>query len=243
MKAILTILFLILLGPLGVLISGKVALNGSWRTANRHSANLAPPPISHPEAIVQIYAARAFHWRGLFGVHMWIAVKAKDAKQYIVYQVVGWNKYHHRPVLVVKHDIPDRFWFNQKPWVVFELRGTKARTAIPKINLAAKDYPYKNTYHVWPGPNSNTFVAYIARQVPELHFTMPALAIGKDFLPNHRFFAKSPDGHGYQFSFYGLLGLLISKKAGLEINLLGLVIGINPMEMAFAWPGIGWVCL
>lgn len=240
-KFILTLLLLMLLGPLGVLVSGKVSLNGSWRTANRDSTHIAPKPATNPEAVIQIYAARAFNWRGMFAVHTWIAVKPKNAKQYTVYQVVGWNKYRKKPVLVIMKDMPDRRWFNQKPWVIFQLKGKQAEIVIPKIDKVARSYPYTHTYYVWPGPNSNTFVAYVARRVPELHFIMPALAIGKDFLPNNQFFAKTPDSGGYQFSIYGVLGVLVSKKAGLEINLLGLVIGINPMKVGFAWPGVGWV--
>ena len=44
------------------------------------------------------------------------------------------------------------------------------------------EYPYANTYSLWPGPNSNTFTAWIARAVPELETDLPATAIGKDYI-------------------------------------------------------------
>jgi hypothetical protein len=46
--------------------------------------------------------------------------------------------------------------------------------------------PYPNTYRPWPGPNSNTFLAHIARQVPELVIQLPSNAVGKDHLPWRR---------------------------------------------------------
>lgn len=48
-----------------------------WRTASRDSAGIAPLPAETPEAVVQVYAARTFNWRGTFAVHTWVAVKEK----------------------------------------------------------------------------------------------------------------------------------------------------------------------
>ncbi|MDQ3230207.1 MAG: hypothetical protein M3Q07_00160, partial [Pseudobdellovibrionaceae bacterium] len=40
-----------------------------WRTADRTSMGVAALPENEPDALVQIYAARAFKWRGYFAVH------------------------------------------------------------------------------------------------------------------------------------------------------------------------------
>ena len=48
---------------------------GDWRTASHRSAGLAPDPASHRDAVVQVYAARTFGWRGAFAVHTWLAAK------------------------------------------------------------------------------------------------------------------------------------------------------------------------
>src|ERR1700738_5175796 len=50
----------------------------------------------------------------------------------------------------------------------------------------------------WPGPNSNTFLAHIARQVPDLAIQLPSNAVGKDFLPGGRVVALAPSGSGFQ---------------------------------------------
>ena len=44
---------------------------------------------------------------------------------------------------------------------------------------------------------------------------------------------------GFQLSFAGLLGLTLARAEGLELNLLGLVIGLDPSGPALKLPGIG----
>lgn len=232
-------LLLTLIGPLTLALSGRFSFTADYRTANRESAQIAPDPATHPEAIVQIYAARAFNWRGIFATHTWIATKPKDANEFTVYQVIGWRLFRGLPPVVIMKDIPDRLWFNQKPTVIFDLRGDAAEKIIPHIEQGAKEYPFKNKYVTWPGPNSNTFIAYLAREVPELHFPLPSNALGKDFLPLSQWIAKAPSGTGYQLSLLGLFGITIAKMEGLEINILGLVYGISPWMMTIKLPGFG----
>lgn len=238
MKIFLILLVAILFGPLWVLATGKIDFHADWRTANRNSAHLAPDPKQDHEAIIQLYAARAFNWRGMFSVHTWIAVKPKNATAYTVYQVVGWRIYYGLPSMMAETDIPDRYWFNHKPEIFYELRGDKAEALIPKIDAAARAYPYSG-YELWPGPNSNTLPAYIARSVPELGMVIPPNAIGKDFVPLSQMVTRAPSNTGYQFSILGIFGVTFAKKEGLELNILGFVYGINPFEPSIALPGIG----
>ena len=65
--------------------------NDNWRTASREPAGIAPSPETEKEAVIEFYAADAFSWRGWFAVHTWVAVKAKNAAEYTVYEVVGWR--------------------------------------------------------------------------------------------------------------------------------------------------------
>jgi hypothetical protein len=230
-------------GPLWVLFNGHVNIHSNWRTANRATANIAPDAKTNREAIIQVYAAPAFNWRKIFSVHTWIAVKPKNGTEYHVLQVIGWRLLAGLPALTTDADIPDRYWFDEKPKVILDIRGEKAEQLIPKIKQAATSYPYPNNYEVWPGPNSNTFTAYIARQVPELGLAMPANAVGKDYLPSFALFARAPSCSGYQFSVFGLIGVLVAWKEGLEVSFLGLVYGISPVQKAIKLPGIGDVTL
>src|SRR5205085_4256443 len=88
-------------------------------------------------------------------------------------------------------------------------------------------------------PNSNTFLAHIARQVPGLAIHLPSNAVGKDFLPGARLFAAAPSGSGFQVSLYGLAGILVAADEGFEMNLLGLSLGIDPVRPALKLPAIG----
>lgn len=238
MKFLIIFLVITFIGPLWILFSGQINFHADWRTANRASAQLAPSPEITKEAVIQVYSARAFNWRGLFSVHTWIAVKPENANEYTVYQVIGWRVYRGLPALMAEPDLPDRYWFDQKPRIIFDLRGKKAAALIPKIAAAAKSYPYPG-YEFWPGPNSNTLPAWIAREVPELGLALPSNAVGKDFLPAFTFFAPAPSSTGYQFSVLGVFGIMLAKKEGIEINVLGLVYGVSPMQYAIKLPGVG----
>ena len=62
----------LLAGPLLAVSCGDVSMGQDWRTADRSSAGIAPDPRNTPEAVVQVYAARAFNWRGALAVHTWV---------------------------------------------------------------------------------------------------------------------------------------------------------------------------
>jgi hypothetical protein len=231
------IFILTILGPLLALVRNQVDFGADYRTASRESVNLAPKPEEINEAVIQVYAARAFSWRGVIASHCWISVKQENAADYTVYQVVGWRQFYNLPVLEIKKDLPDRSWFDQTPKIIFDIRGQKAQDLIAKIDEAAQSYSYKDNYTIWPGPNSNTFIAYIARQVPDFGLALPANAIGKDYISNKQFFAVAPSNSGYQFSLFGLLGITIAKKEGIEVNFLGLVYGIKFVPFQIILPG------
>jgi hypothetical protein len=239
-KFLLLALLALLTGPVVAAMSGMARLGGDWRTANRDSAGIAPDPATLREPLVQVYGARAFGWRGAFAVHTWIAVKRRDAEDYTVYQVIGWRYWHGQNPLAQRRDRhPDRNWFGAEPEIYLERRGAAAEVLIDKIEAAVAAYPYQHVYRTWPGPNSNTFTAYVARSVPELRLDLPPTAIGKDYLGQTTFADTTPSGTGYQVSLFGALGLLAGVEEGVEINLLGLTLGIDPLDLALKLPGIG----
>ena len=237
---VLTILFLLLLGgPAWVLLSGQASLRGDWSTASRQSAGIAPDPVKTREAVVQVYAARAFSWRGVLGVHTWIAVKPANAPAWTTYQVIGWNVMHGGKAVATRQEAPDRYWFGNRPEIVADLRGEGVDAVIREIDRAAHAYPYNDTYTVWPGPNSNTFTAWIAREVPGLGLDLPPTAVGKDWLGATTIAARAPSGTGFQVSLYGLLGFTAAVEEGLELNVVGLTLGFDPLDLTLKLPGIG----
>jgi hypothetical protein len=214
------------------------AAEGDWRAASREPVGLAPDPATTPEAVVQVYGARALRWRGYFGVHTWIAVKPAGAPAYTVYEVIGWRLRWSDTALVVHQRAPDGRWFGNEPELLAERRGEGVDALIGRIARATRDYPYAREYRLWPGPNSNTFTAWIARAVPELALDLPPTAIGKDFLGD-RVAGRAPSGRGVQLSLFGLLGVLASDVEGVEVNLFGLAFGVNPFSPSLRLPMVG----
>ena len=218
----------------------RPVMAGDWRTASREPTGIAPDPALTPEAVVQVYTARAWSWRGTFGVHSWTAVKPTGADAYSVYEVLGWRLYRGLSTLIVHNRPPDARWFGSEPDIIADLRGDGVDAIIERIAETARNYPYNGEYRLWPGPNSNTFTAFIGRAVPELKLDLPPTAIGKDYLSG-TFFARAPSGTGYQFSLFGLLGLLVGIEEGVEVNLLGLTFGIDAKNPALKLPMAGRV--
>ncbi len=232
----------ILLIGLGLSLAWATNPNGfdsDWSTARRDSAGIAPDPVQHREAIVQLYAARAFKWRGIFSVHTWIAMKRKNDDHYQVIQTLGWRAYRNQSAIVLRADTPDRYWYNSPPLLIGEQRGEVAEKAIDRLLSAAERYPHRFEYRLWPGPNSNTFIAYLLREVPELGMSMPPNAIGKDYLPAGDIIGPAPSGTGFQVSLAGALGMLVALEEGVELNLLGFSLGVDPLGPALLLPGVG----
>ena len=242
MKRVSTLMIFLFTGPLLVLVGGDV-MGKAWWEASRESAGLAPDPRTVPEAVVQVYAARAFSWRGAFGVHTWISVKPSGATDFTVYHVIGWRVRNGGNAVVIEGDIPDRLWFGAVPKILTDIRGPGVDAVIAKIDAAARSYPYTDRYTVYPGPNSNTFIAWIARRVPELKLDLPPTAIGKDWLGPDGPVARAPSGTGYQLSLFGLAGILVGTEEGIEVNVIGLNFGVDPMDLAIRLPGIGRIGL
>ena len=187
---------------------------------------LAPDPAKTPEAVVQVYGARTMGVKGIFGVHTWIAVKPADALSWTVYEIIGWRLRWSDSALVIRERQPDAPWFGAEAELYADKRGPGVDELIQRIDKAARAYPYANTYTLWPGPNSNTFTAWIARQVPELQVDLPATAVGKDYIGS-TFISTAPSGTGFQFTLAGLLAVAAGPVEGFELNLLGLNFGAN----------------
>jgi len=209
-----------------------------WRSASREPAGLAPDPATTPEAVVQVYSARAVSWRGWFGVHSWIAVKRSHAKEFTVHEVVGWRLRRNGTAVVARSRAPDGYWYGNRPELLSDVRGPGVDALIDRIETTVHDYPYAARYHVWPGPNSNTFVAYILRRVPELRADLPPTAIGKDYL-GWKSVGRTPSGTGGQVNLFGLVGVSAGIEEGLEVNVLGLNLGVDPKSLSIKLPIAG----
>lgn len=156
--------------------------HSNWRTASRESAGIAVDPTKQKNAVIEVYAADAFSWRGWFAVHTWIAAKPEDAAEYTVYEVVGWTVKSGLPALrEYQTATPDRSWYGAKPERLLLIQGDKASLLIPKISDAVACYPWANEYTLFPGPNSNTFPQWVGLHIPELGLELPFRALGSGY--------------------------------------------------------------
>lgn len=238
--ALAVVVMLLLTGPFGVLAFGDIDLQTPWHQTRRESTGQAPDPAVVREAVVQVYGARTVRWRGAFGIHPWIAVKRSNANSFTTYQKIGWRAYRGGDAVVASDTrAPDAYWFGAAPQLLVEHRGSGVDALIDRIEAAVAGYPWGTHYRLWPGPNSNTFVAFVARQVPELGLDLPPTAIGKDYLGPTTFVAHAPSGSGWQVSLAGVVGITVAKEEGLEINLLGLAFGVDVNDGRLRLPGLG----
>ena len=171
----------------------------------------------------------------MIAVHSWIVFKRENAKTWTRYDVVGWGN----PVRLNGWP-PDGRWYGTAPTVVADIHGAEAQALIPKIEAAVRDYKFANAgdYRLYPGPNSNTFVAAILRAIPEMKATLTPNAIGRDFRPAP-YIGLTDSGTGIEASLWGLLGVKIGWIEGLEINVLGLVAGLDLRQPALKLPAFG----
>jgi Protein of unknown function (DUF3750) len=211
----------------------------NWQAADWSSIGSLPPATSHPAARILVLSARTGRWKGIFATHSWVVLKRENARSWSRYDVVGWGN----PVRI-NGWAPDGRWFGDNPVVVADVSGAEAAALIPKIEAAIKGYAFARSgdYRVWPGPNSNTFVAAILRAVPELGATLPPTAIGKDFRPGP-FVGLTDSRTGIEASLWGLLGVKLGWVEGVEVNVLSLVAGLDVRQPAVKIPGFGRIGL
>ena len=208
----------------------------SWNAADWSSTGTLPPPAVNKAAMVRIYAARVGRWRGIFAVHSWIVVKEEGASSFERFDKVGWGQPIRRNAYA-----PDGRWYGNEPSIVFAADGEEARALIPKIRQAVEDYPYGHAgdYRVWPGPNSNSFVASVVAAVPEMGASLPPTAIGKDFPVDGTWFGLAPSRTGIRLSLGGYGGFTLAWVEGIEFNILGAVAGLDVRRPGIKLPGFG----
>jgi len=223
-------------------IAAQAALFAFDRTAPRSyadadwtSTHRLPAASDFPEARVLIMSGRTGGWKGVLSVHSWVVLKRAGASSWTRYDVVGWGN----PVRT-NGWAPDGRWFGNMPTVLVDLKGAEAETLIPKIESAVQGYRWRHAgdYRIWPGPNSNTFVANVLRAAPELGVTMPPNAVGRDYRP--QFYAGLTDSStGIEINCWGYLGVKVGWVEGFEVDFLGLVAGVDLRKPALKLPGFG----
>ncbi|KIT16793.1 DUF3750 domain-containing protein [Jannaschia aquimarina] len=207
----------------------------SWRQADWGASGLLPAAAQIPEARIHVMAARTGGAKGAVSVHSWIVWKTAQGP-WRRYDVVGWGTPVRRDAYA-----PDARWYSNAPTIIGTVSGDRAEALIPRLQAAVDDYPNgRGSYRMFPGPNSNTFVEHLLRQVPELGVTLPPHAVGRAWLGEGLNWTRDAGGDMH-VSAWGLAGLSAGPRTGVELHLLGQTLGIDILRPALKLPGIGRV--
>ncbi len=207
----------------------------SWRDADWSSTGALPQAQDYEPARLVVFTGQTGAWKGIFSVHSWVVFKAAGAKRWTRYDVVGWGT----PVRANGWPADGR-WYGNMPVAIADVSGPQAEKLIPKVEQAVRAYSYNRSgdYRIWPGPNSNSFTAAVLRAVPELKVALPANAIGRDYRSG-LYAGKTDSGTGVELNAYGLFAVKLGWIEGVEVNLLGLVAGLDIRHPAVKLPGFG----
>ena len=211
----------------------------SWRDADWSSTGMLPAPADFEPARVVIFTGTAGAWKGIFSVHSWIVLKRANETRWTRFDVVGWGD----PVRRNNWPVDGR-WYGNIPVRLADISGLEAERLIPRIENAVKayDFAHAGDYRIWPGPNSNSFIAAILRTVPELGVMLPPNAVGRDFRDG-LYAGRTDSGTGIEFNLYGYTGVKVGWVEGIEVNLLGLVAGLDLRHPGLKLPGFGRIGL
>ncbi|MFC7538147.1 DUF3750 domain-containing protein [Siccirubricoccus deserti] len=237
LKSALLLFLLFFLAPIGAsAILYRVDGSGTgWRTADRSSAGLLPPPAAHPEAVVRVFAAQTVRWRGVFAVHCWIVFKPEGALGYTRYDYTAWGE----PIRMNGFE-PDGRWFGRVPEVVFAADGPTAAALIPRMEAAILGYAWRNRgdYRPWPGPipTPSSPRCWMRRR----RCGGAAANCDRQGLPyDGRWLRLTPSGTGVRLTLGGYAGVSLGWVEGIEVNILGAVAGLDLRRPALKLPGLG----
>lgn len=203
------------------------------------------------EPLVLVASARLpdfMPWYTRFAHHAWIDLRDADGVWRRV-EVVG------NPEAIFVSEIEQDEAMAGERWdrrvhVLAQLRGARAAEVGEQVLVLAdscRDYgqlvfelqegggfsgqvqpPLGRPYRQWPGPNSNTFIAWVVERTPGLHAELHHNAVGKDYPDGWRL-GRTSAGWGVEVE-TAWLGAGVGLSQGVELHLLGLTAGID------AWP-------
>lgn len=219
----------------------SVSVGAVIDSSNSTALKTAPQPDQFDAPVVQVYAARTWGKKGMLAVHTWIVTKRRGANSYNRHEIVGWKLRWSSSALRSNRwgAYDPASWFGNEATLLVDHQGEGVEAMIDQIEAAIERYPYKEEYRLWPGPNSNTFIAYLGLAVPQLQLDLPSTAVGKDYRPVGNLLGRSASGTGFQISLLGLAGLSIGYEEGIEVSLLGMNFEWDVFDGAIELPGLG----
>jgi hypothetical protein len=203
-----------------MLMSDAVVLgDGIYRQGDAASALLSST------CVVQLRYATLPHFLRAIAVHYWFAVFDPASCQWQRWEVWQTKNAGGTSVGYVHCDRrhPDCGVGGGVYRLAAEWHGSAAQ-AIRAILARIQEYPYCERYRAWPGPNSNTFVAWVLRKAG-VHYRLDPRAVGKDYmgLLGMRLSCRPVCAQVET----PLLGVRLAVHDGVEVHLLGLTGGLR----------------
>jgi hypothetical protein len=178
-----------------------------------------------------------------FAHHSWIDLKRGDERSWrrieITSETSGVRSTDIRPA-AARRDVR---WGEREVRVLACVSGPNARSVVEQIEQRAGELSqrYADDYIAWPGPNSNTLIADIARSVPGLSVQMHHNAVGKDY-PGWIEAGLTSSRTGVHLDTLPL-GVALGLREGIELHFLQLTFGLSfwppRLELPFL-PELPW---
>lgn len=121
-------------------------------------------------------------WCGLFAVHYWfVTERVGKRNRWEVWQTPNAggssNGHLHRNLQRPDANVGGGPTCLERSW-----SGEEADRITQALQLSWNVYPCRSLYFAFPGPNSNTYVAWVLREAAIEH-PLSWKGVGKDFLP------------------------------------------------------------
>lgn len=130
---------------------------------------------------------------GSFALHTWLVTQRKNG---VIHRWEVWAQkdccktswgYLHRDLFppfqgigMLPSLLPGKWRWKSKLASIEE--GEIAEKIIHFLETEYQKYPYKNQYHFFPGPNSNSYVSWVLQNFPSSRLEMPKRALGAEYL-------------------------------------------------------------
>jgi hypothetical protein len=161
-------------------------------------------------------------WYTHFADHTWFEVRS-DLGVWRVEVLHPTSGVVIEPISVA--DLTDDDRWGRRVQVLRRFTGERAERVGAALLARAPDYPWRDAYNAYPGPNSNTFAVWLAREIDGLEFQPHSTAIGQDFAEDGRL-GLTPNRTGVELE-NSWLGLELGLAEGARLQIAGLALGVG----------------
>lgn len=169
-------------------------------------------------------------WLARFATHSWVDYRPDVHSQWRRIEIVNKTSGIRHHGISVAEAMATHRW-GERVHVLSQGDASANPHFVRDIMHFAYHYD-ASVYHVWPGPNSNTFAERLLREVKGVSAQLDHNAVGKE----HGFYAgRTAGGTGIELQ-SPLAGAAVGLGEGLELSVLGLSGGVSFSPAAIKIP-------